>query len=103
MRRPASLGRHIVAVLVLAAAVFVAAVILIWLGLGGPHPRPDADFTTTNQLEIVKLALAVVAGVGGVVALVVAYQRQTVIATTITSAGNRNPANAGFGGDHGRR
>jgi hypothetical protein len=65
--------------LALAAAVFVAAFVLIWAGLGAPRIRPDAGFTTTNQLEMVKLALAVVAGVGGVVALVVAYRRQGVI------------------------
>jgi len=65
--------------LAIAVAVFVAAVVLIWVGLGVPRPQPDAAFTTTNQLETVKLALAVVAGVGGVVALVVAYRRQAVI------------------------
>jgi membrane protein implicated in regulation of membrane protease activity len=79
MRRPASLAWHVVAMLVLAVAVFVTAVVVIWLGLGAPRSRPDAAFTTTNQLETVKLALAVVAGVGGVVALVVAYRRQAVI------------------------
>jgi hypothetical protein len=79
MRRPASLGWHVVVVLAVAVGVFATAVVLIWLGLGAPRPRPDAPFTTTNQLETVKLALAVVAGVGGVVALVVAYRRQAVI------------------------
>jgi hypothetical protein len=79
IRRPASLGWHVVVVMAIAVAVFVAAVALIWLGLGTPRPGPDAAFTTTNQLETVKLALAVVAGVGGVVALVVAYRRQGVI------------------------
>jgi hypothetical protein len=79
IRRPASLGWHVVAVLALAVAVFVAAFVAIWLGLGTPRLRPDAGFTTSDQLETVKLALAVVAGVGGVVALVVAYRRQGVI------------------------
>jgi hypothetical protein len=77
--RSRSLAWHVVVVLAVALTVFAAAVVLIWLGLGSPRPRPDAAVTTTNQLEIVKLALAVVAGVGGVVALVVAYRRQAVV------------------------
>ncbi|MFI9404282.1 pentapeptide repeat-containing protein [Nocardia sp. NPDC052316] len=42
---------------------------LLWLALG-------AEAETPNQLELTKIALAVVAGVGGAVALVVAYRRQ---------------------------
>lgn len=79
MRRPASLGWHVAGALAVAVAVFAVAVVLIWLGLGAPRARPDAGYTTADQLETVKLALAVVAGVGGVVALVVAYRRQAVI------------------------
>src|SRR5688572_7727346 len=63
MHRPRSLAWHVVVVLAVAVVVFAVAVVLIWLGLGAPRPRPDAAFTTTNQLEIVKLALTVVAGV----------------------------------------
>jgi hypothetical protein len=79
MHQPRSLAWHVVVVLAVAVVVFAVAVVLIWLGLGAPRPRPDAAFTPTNQLEIVKLALTVVAGVGAVVALVVAYRRQAVV------------------------
>jgi hypothetical protein len=74
-----SLGWHVIAVLVAAAVVFAVAVTALWWGLGAPHLPRDAPFTKSNQLDLVKLALAAVAGVGGVVALVVAYRRQTVI------------------------
>lgn len=42
---------------------------LLWLALG-------AKAETPNQLDLTKIALAVAAGVGGAVALVVAYRRQ---------------------------
>jgi uncharacterized protein YjbI with pentapeptide repeats len=42
---------------------------LLWLGLG-------AKAETPNQLDLTKIALSVAAGVGGAVALVVAYRRQ---------------------------
>lgn len=42
---------------------------LLWLGLG-------AKAETPNQLDLTKIALSVTAGVGGAVALVVAYRRQ---------------------------
>ncbi|MEV0341711.1 pentapeptide repeat-containing protein [Nocardia sp. NPDC050713] len=42
---------------------------LLWLGLG-------AEAETPNQVDLTKIALSVTAGVGGAVALVVAYRRQ---------------------------
>jgi hypothetical protein len=48
---------------------------LLWLG----PPKPTAGgLDTTQLLDVVKLTLAVVAGVGGVVALVVAYRKQLI-------------------------
>ncbi|GAB3939694.1 hypothetical protein GCM10027614_22290 [Micromonospora vulcania] len=79
LRRPTSLSRHVAAVLVAALIVFVAAATALWLVLGAPRLPQGAAFTVTDQLELVKIALAVVAGVGGVVALVVAYRRQAVV------------------------
>ena len=51
--------------------VFALAAALLWAALGFPA-------TTTARLDIIKVALTVVAGVGGVVALVVAYRKQRV-------------------------
>jgi hypothetical protein len=51
--------------------VFALAAALLWAALGFPS-------AVTNRLDIIKVALTVVAGVGGVVALVVAYRKQRV-------------------------
>jgi hypothetical protein len=53
--------------------VFVVATVLLWVALGLPAaPGPE------TRLNVVKIALSVVAGVDGVVALVVAYRRQRI-------------------------
>ncbi|MET8999870.1 pentapeptide repeat-containing protein [Amycolatopsis sp. NPDC004169] len=65
--------RHIVAVVLTGLGVFAVAVVLLWLALGLPA-APSAD----TRLNVVKIALSVVAGVGGVVALVVAYRKQRI-------------------------
>lgn len=68
-----SIRRHIVAVVLIGLSVFAAAAVLLWLALGLPAaPSPD------TRLDIIKIALSVVAGVGGVVALVVAYRKQRI-------------------------
>ncbi|WP_203883996.1 pentapeptide repeat-containing protein [Planotetraspora kaengkrachanensis] len=63
-------------VLTLTGAVVIVGGILgaavAWLGL--PKSPPVLD--TTSLLEIIKISLAVVAGIGGAVALVVAYRKQ---------------------------
>ncbi|MET1072443.1 MAG: pentapeptide repeat-containing protein [Umezawaea sp.] len=65
--------RHIAAVVLIGLAVFAVAAALLWLALGLPAaPSPE------TRLNIVKIALSVVAGVGGVVALVVAYRKQHI-------------------------
>ncbi|MDX8029886.1 pentapeptide repeat-containing protein [Lentzea sp. BCCO 10_0856] len=51
--------------------VFAAAAALLWAALGFPT-------ASTARLDIIKVALTVVAGVGGVVALVVAYRKQRI-------------------------
>jgi hypothetical protein len=70
-----SLATHVCAVLGVAVGVFALAAALLWLGLGAPPPA-RGRLAPGDQLELVKIALTVVAGVGGVVALVVAYRRQ---------------------------
>ncbi|MEV0582758.1 hypothetical protein [Nonomuraea sp. NPDC050310] len=47
---------------------------LAWIGF----PASTGKATISEALEIVKIALAVIAGVGGVIALVVAYRSQRV-------------------------
>jgi len=68
-----SIRRHLVAVVLTGLGVFAVAAVSLWLALGLPAaPSPD------TRLNIIKLALSVVAGVGGVVALVVAYRKQRI-------------------------
>jgi hypothetical protein len=68
-----SIRTHIVAVVLIGLGVFAAAAGLLWLALGLPAaPSPD------TRLNVIKIALSVVAGVGGVVALVVAYRKQRI-------------------------
>lgn len=65
--------RHLVAVVLIGLGVFAVATVLLWVALGAPAaPGPD------TRLDVIKIALSVVAGVGGVVALVVAYRKQRI-------------------------
>ncbi|MEU6724732.1 pentapeptide repeat-containing protein [Nonomuraea wenchangensis] len=57
--------------LVTAAGLVWAA--LVWLAIPNSAGQPA---TVTNLLEVIKISLSVVAGIGGVVALVVAYRKQ---------------------------
>ncbi|MBB5954430.1 uncharacterized protein YjbI with pentapeptide repeats [Saccharothrix tamanrassetensis] len=50
---------------------------LFWL-LGRPSLPSGASFTTTELLDLLKIGLAVVGGLGAVVALAVAYRKQQV-------------------------
>ncbi|OZM72805.1 hypothetical protein CFN78_14430 [Amycolatopsis antarctica] len=67
------LGWLFIAVLVLAAT----SVGLLWL-LGWPAFPPAREFGVAQVLELLKIALAVVAGFGGVVLLAVNFRRQKV-------------------------
>lgn len=66
--RLAPIGTAIAVLLVLATGL---AVTLVWVALAWFHPR-----TVGDHLDVVKIALAIVGGIGGVVALVVAYRKQ---------------------------
>lgn len=68
-----SIKAHIVAVVLIGLAVFAAAGSLVWLALGLP-----TAMASNTRLDVIKIALSVVAGVGGVVALVVAYRKQQI-------------------------
>lgn len=61
------------AVIVMGASWFA----LYWL-IGFPDRTPAKPLDTRAQLDLLKLAFAVVAGIGGVVALVTAYRRQRI-------------------------
>ncbi len=61
--------------LVLAMLVAAGAGVLLWWGLGSPDFR-GGPLNPRERLELIKIALAVTGGIGGVVALVVAYRRQ---------------------------
>ncbi|SFW90762.1 pentapeptide repeat-containing protein [Amycolatopsis australiensis] len=71
-----SLGLNIV--LLLAVAVVAAAGLgaLLWLLLGRPPIRQAGGWTAADSFDFAKIVLAVVGGVGAVVALVVAYRKQ---------------------------
>ncbi|WP_127507179.1 hypothetical protein [Actinoplanes solisilvae] len=72
-RRPSvsALAFHVLAVLSLAAGSFAAALWVLMRLVGGSAP-----LTVRDRTDILKIALTIVAGIGGVVALVVAYRRQ---------------------------
>jgi uncharacterized protein YjbI with pentapeptide repeats len=63
--------------LLLTVAVFAAAGIgvLLWVALGRPS-LPAGPWTTADSFDFAKVVLAIVGGIGAVVALVVAYRKQ---------------------------
>lgn len=67
---------HITMLLGSAAILASAAAYGLWLGLGSPKFPNSGTATVKEFYDGVKLALAVVAGVGAVVALSVAYRKQ---------------------------
>lgn len=69
------LGLNVAAALFLAILVAIFSFVSVWWLLGQPDLRAGG-FEARDRLDIVKIALATVAGVGGVVALVVAYRKQ---------------------------
>ncbi|GAB3818862.1 pentapeptide repeat-containing protein [Micromonospora zhanjiangensis] len=70
------LGWHIAGWIVLAAVVAFAAGLLLWWEIGAPAFRGGEAVPLQDRLELTKISLAVTGGVGGIVALVVAYRKQ---------------------------
>jgi membrane protein implicated in regulation of membrane protease activity len=60
----------------LGAGVATITAVLLWLGLGRPAVAGQAPLSATELLDLTRIALVVTGGLGGVVALVVAYRRQ---------------------------
>ncbi|GAA2076372.1 hypothetical protein GCM10009780_11050 [Actinomadura alba] len=71
-----SLGLHVTLLLLIAVGVAGAVLALLWLLLGRPYLASAGPLKPSETYDAIKIALTVVAGVGGVVALVVAYRRQ---------------------------
>jgi hypothetical protein len=65
-------------VVAVAFAIAVALILLSLLIIGFPSLENPKHITVSVFLDIVKLALSVAAGVGGIVALVMVYRRQRV-------------------------
>ncbi|MGI5503974.1 pentapeptide repeat-containing protein [Lentzea sp. CA-135723] len=70
------LGLNVVVVLAVAVLLAAGAALLIWLALGRPPVWQVSGWTTANSFEFAKIVLALIGGVGAVVALVVAYRKQ---------------------------
>ncbi|WP_328426504.1 pentapeptide repeat-containing protein [Micromonospora sp. NBC_00389] len=76
------LWAHVGGLLVLSVAIAVGMGALLWWALGPPRLEPlptapgAAAWTVANTFDAMKIVLSVVAGVGAVVALTVAYRKQ---------------------------
>jgi uncharacterized protein YjbI with pentapeptide repeats len=86
------LSAHIAGLLLLAVVVAVGVGVLLWWALGSPTvhltpastappagtatPAPGGAWTVQNTFDAMKIVLSVVAGIGAVVALTVAYRKQ---------------------------
>ncbi|MEV3985019.1 hypothetical protein [Nonomuraea sp. NPDC049758] len=75
-------GAALILSLAIAIAVAAGGVAVVLLLLGMPSPKPSATISVAELLEVIKLAMAAVAGIGGVLALVIAYRRQRVLEAT---------------------
>jgi uncharacterized protein YjbI with pentapeptide repeats len=72
------LAWHIALALLAGVAVAATVGLALWFALGRPslHPRQRGLLNPSEIYDGIKIALTVVAGIGGVIALVVAYRRQ---------------------------
>jgi hypothetical protein len=69
-------GWHLTLWLAIGTVVTVAVAALLWVALATPSLSDLAGFPVQDRYALVKIALTVTAGVGGIVALTVAYRRQ---------------------------
>lgn len=71
-----TLPRHITVVLAAGIALFLLSACLVWAALGFPALTGPHALAADKRFDLIKISLSVVAGVGGVLALVVAYRKQ---------------------------
>jgi hypothetical protein len=69
---------HVLLLLVLATAVVSVVGLGLWWVLGRPGTGAVGGWSTQDTFDALKIALSVVAGVGAVVALTVAYRKQVL-------------------------
>ncbi|GAB4054800.1 hypothetical protein GCM10028775_46680 [Catellatospora paridis] len=65
-------------VIIAGIALFASAAVLLWLGLDRPDLGTGMPLEPKDQLDLVRIALIVTGGMGGLVALVVAYRKQRI-------------------------
>jgi hypothetical protein len=71
-----SLAYNVAVMLAVAAGTAVGVGGVLWWVLGRPEIQAPGPWTSDDSFNFAKIVLAVVGGIGGVVALVVAYRRQ---------------------------
>ncbi len=71
-----SLGVNLAVLLVAAIATAAGIAALLWWAFGRPRISVTAPWTADQSLNLLKITLTVVGGIGGIVALVVAYRKQ---------------------------
>lgn len=76
---PVRLVWLILAAWTVAAGAVATMTVLVWLVLGTPQWQPSGELTPKNLDAIATRAFAIVAGLGGVALLVIAYRRQRAI------------------------
>jgi hypothetical protein len=69
---------NVLLVVLVGLTAFAAAAALIWWGVGQPELPDERRLDLPATVDLIKLGLTVAAGLGGVMALVVAYRRQRV-------------------------
>lgn len=67
---------HVALLLGVSLMLLIGSGLVLWTALGRPRLAGGSAWTVTNTFDAVKILLAVVAGIGGVIALTVAYRRQ---------------------------
>ncbi|MFF0587252.1 pentapeptide repeat-containing protein [Streptomyces sp. NPDC003781] len=73
-----ALSRHVAVVAALGVALFLLTACLVWAALGSPALTGPHALAADKRFDLIKISLSVVAGVGGALALVVAYRRQRI-------------------------
>ncbi|GAA4975238.1 pentapeptide repeat-containing protein [Streptomyces hyderabadensis] len=73
-----ALSRHVAVVAALGVALFLLTACLVWAALGCPALTGPHALAADKRFDLIKISLSVVAGVGGALALVVAYRRQRI-------------------------